>query len=485
MEIKEYFMGLPFKQYLHFFCLLFLVTINTSCGNTQQSIIEDSAKRPKPNIIFILADDLGYGDVGFNGQDKIKTPHIDRMASEGLIFKQHYAGSPVCAPSRAVLLTGFHTGYATVRENPAWTKSGTPVDLKDEDVTVAEELKRAGYVTGMIGKWGLDETSTTGNPTDQGFDYFFGFKTHMEAHHYYPEYIWRNKEKVVLEGNDPDKKLGQYSHDLFARESLDFIRKNKDTTFYLHLAFTVPHNELTVPEDSKQPYIGKGWPERPMKSGHYKHDPEGNTTYAGMVSRMDADVGRIFALLKELNLDDNTLVIFTSDHGPGFDNGFFNSNGPFKGKKLQLYEGGLRVPFVARWPGEIKAGTESGHASAFWDFLPTACDIAGIEPSAQTNGISYFPTLLGNKEKQKSHDYFYWEVNENSGPTQAILTDKWKGISFYEKQFELYDIENDLGESTNLADQHPEIVSKIKNLMLEVRTDHPEFPLTKRKPNYN
>jgi arylsulfatase A-like enzyme len=307
----------------------------------------------------------------------------------------------------------------------------------------------------------------------------------MEAHHYYPEYIWQNNSKVSFPKNDCAKKQGQYSNDLFTEEAVGFIRKNKTKPFYLHLAYTIPHNELTVPEDSKRPYVNLGWPERPMKVGHYHHDPEGNTTYAGMVSRLDREVGTIMELLKELKLDRTTLVIFTSDHGPGFDNGFFKSSGPFRGKKLQLYEGGLRVPFIARWPAKIKAGSQSSHASAFWDFLPTACEVAGIKPKANIDGISYLPTLLGEKQKQQQHQHFYWEVNENQGPIQAVLRDGWKGLRFHEKDFELYNLQADPEEKINVAARHPEVVGELKNLMVESRTEHPEFPLTKRKPNYN
>jgi arylsulfatase A-like enzyme len=284
----------------------------------------------------------------------------------------------------------------------------------------------------------------------------------------------------MLEGNHPAQKTGQYTHDLFTRESLNFIREHKDTTFFLYMAYTVPHYELTVPEDSKAPYIGQGWPERPMKAGHYHHDPEGNTTYAGMVSRLDRDVGQVMALLKELGLDENTLVIFTSDNGPVYDNGFFNSNGPFRGMKRDLYEGGIRVPFAARWPGTIPAGSQSDHVSAFWDFLPTACAVAGIEPKAKTDGISYLPTLLGKPEEQQAHAHLYWEFNENQGPLQAVRMGDWKGISLYEKPFEVYNLAADPGETTNLASQHPEMVQQLKSLIAQSRTEHPEFPLTKR-----
>jgi arylsulfatase A-like enzyme len=464
-----------------FLYLILLIFSFTACQTrVEQSTAGRTGANQAPNIIYIMADDLGYGDVGFNGQQRMQTPNIDRLAAEGMVLRQHYAGSTVCGPSRSALMTGQHTGHTTVRGNPTWTLSGNPVDLKPDDITVAEELKRAGYVNGIIGKWGLDETFTNSHPTDKGFDYFFGYRTHVEAHHYYPEFVWRGKEKVMLEGNHPAQKTGQYTHDLFTRESLNFIREHKDTTFFLYMAYTVPHYELTVPEDSKAPYIGQGWPERPMKAGHYHHDPEGNTTYAGMVSRLDRDVGQVMALLKELGLDENTLVIFTSDNGPVYDNGFFNSNGPFRGMKRDLYEGGIRVPFAARWPGTIPAGSQSDHVSAFWDFLPTACAVAGIEPKAKTDGISYLPTLLGKPEEQQAHAHLYWEFNENQGPLQAVRMGDWKGISLYEKPFEVYNLAADPGETTNLASQHPEMVQQLKSLIAQSRTEHPEFPLTKR-----
>jgi arylsulfatase A-like enzyme len=438
----------------------------------------------KPNIILIVADDLGYGDVGFNGQTKIKTPNLDRLATEGRNFRQQYCGTAVCGPSRAALMTGLHTAHATVRELSEWSLTGKPANLIPADVTVAEELKRAGYQTGLIGKWGLDEGGTTGHALDQGFDVFYGFKTHREAHHYYPEYIWKNREKVLLPDNDCAKKVGTYSNDSFADQALRFIQEHKNGPFFLYLPFTLPHNELTVPDDSKQPYQNLGWPERPMKVAHYHHDPDGNLAYAGMVSRLDRYVGQIMAELKKQNLDENTLVVFTSDNGPGFDNGFFDSNGPFRGRKLQLYEGGIRVPFVARWPGKIKAGSVSDHACAFWDFLPTACEVAGIKPTVKIDGISYLPTLLGKPKNQKVHDALYWEINEREGPIQAAVMGPWKGIKFYEKPFELYNLTDDIGEKTNLADKHPEMVAKMKTFMSETRTEHPEFPLTKRKALY-
>lgn len=438
----------------------------------------------KPNIIYIMADDLGYGEVGFTGQTKIKTPNIDKLAKEGMIFNQHYAGTSVCGPSRAALMTGINTAHAHVRELSAWTASGKSIDLGSDEVTVASELKRAGYATAIIGKWGLDEGNTTGNTLDHGFDYFYGYKTHMEAHHYYPEYIWINREKVFLKGNVPAEHKGTYSNDSFTSEAIRFIRQNKDHSFFLYLPYTIPHNEITVPEDSKKPYENLGWPKKPMTPGHYYHDPEGNTTFAGMVSRLDGYVGQIMAELKTLGIDRNTMVVFTSDNGPAFNNEFFNASGPFRGRKLTMYEGGIRMPFAVRWPAKIKPGTVTNQPSAFWDFLPTACEIAGIQPTKEVDGISYLPTLTGNSKEQKQHDFFYWEVNETQGPLQAIRMGNWKGIARYGQPFELYDLSADVAESNNLADKFPEIVTRIKATMVSTRTDNPEFPLTKRKSHY-
>ncbi len=433
--------------------------------------------KTRPNIIYIMADDLGYGDVGFNGQEHIQTPRIDQLASEGMVFTQHYAGSTVCGPSRSVLLTGQHTGRTRVRGNPTWTRSGQPVDLLPQDVTVAEELKRAGYVNGIVGKWGMDETFTTAHPLDQGFDYFYGYRTHVEAHHYYPEFLWRNKEKVLLEGNVPDQKIGAYSHDLITEESLKFIEANQDTSFFLMLSYTLPHYELTVPEDSKKPYLNRDWPKREMKPGHYYHDEAGNVTYAGMVSRLDRDVGRVMDLLDELELAENTLVIFTSDNGPVYDNGFFKSNGGLRGMKRDLYEGGIRVPFVARWKDTIRAGSVSNHVSAFWDFLPTACELAGLEPEAPTTGLSYLPSLLGDTDNQSEHEYLYWEFNEAKGPMQAVRSGAWKVVKQFQKPPELYHLESDPRETRNLVQEKPEVLRRLNELLQTARTPHEEFPL--------
>jgi len=420
---------------------------------------EKQVKFRKPNIIFILADDLGYGDLGCYGQKVIKTPHIDRLAAEGTQFTDCYAGSTVCAPSRCCLMTGLHTGHAYVRGNQR-------VPLPPEEVTVAEILKEAGYKTGIIGKWGLGEPGTTGIPNRQGFDYWFGYLNQGRAHNYYPEYLWKNEEKYFLEGNQAGEKE-QYSHDLFTREALDFVTRHKDRPFFLYLAYTIPHanNELgretgdgmEVP--SYEPYADEKWP-TPQK-GH-----------AAMITRLDHDVGKLMALLKKLGIDDDTIVFFSSDNGPHREGGakpeFFDSNGPLRGIKRDLYEGGIRVPKIVRWPGKIKAGGVSDQVWTFWDFLPTAAEIAGTKAPSNIDGISMLPALIG--KEQRSHEFLYWEFHER-GFTQAVRMGDWKAVQFVKQQrFELYNLKTDLGEKQNVADKHPDLVEKIEAYLKTART---------------
>ncbi|WP_218939726.1 arylsulfatase [Lutibacter citreus] len=462
-----------------------LMALGFSCKSKQNEVSKAVNTKQKPNIIFIMADDLGYGDLGCYGQTKIKTPNIDKMASEGMIFTNHYSGSTVCMPSRASLLTGYDQGHASVRGNPVWTKSGTPVNLKPNELTVANELKKAGYKTAIIGKWGLSEGNTKDNmPSNHGFDYFLGYKKHSDAHHYYWDTLYRNNDPYILKENNFSLKQGKYTHDIFVNEALSYIEKEKNNSFFLYLALTIPHLELTVPEDSKKPYQNLGWPKRKMNTnGHYKNDDEGNATYAGMVSRMDRDLGKLFEKLKELGIEENTIVVFTSDNGPEYESKdrFFNSNGKLKGGKRDLYEGGIRIPFIVKFPGKIAPGSKSEHISAFWDFLPTACELAGIEPSNNDiNGISLVPELMGNTEKQKKHDYLYWEFNEREGPIQAIRKGDWKLVWKLEGKPELYNLSNDIGESENLALKEPEKLKEILGLLKNVRTENNEFPLKTR-----
>jgi len=442
-------------------------------------------KSPRPNIIFILADDLGYGDLGCYGQKEIATPNIDRLAKEGLIFTDHYAGSTVCAPSRCALMTGLHTGHC-------WIRGNALIPLRPSDVTVAELLKKAGYTTGIIGKWGLGEAGTTGIPNKKGFDYWFGYLNQRHAHNYYPEFLWKNQEKIAVEGNQlppessAEDRIGgwgrsvkqvTYSGDLFTKEALAFLEQNKDRPFFLYLTYTTPHanneagqNGMEVP--SLGQYADKNWP-APQK-GH-----------AAMISRMDGDIGKLMAKLKELRLDENTLVMFSSDNGPhkegGGDPNFFKSAGPLRGYKRDLYEGGIRVPMLARWPEKIKAGSKTNHISAFWDFLPTCCELAGIETPQDIDGISILPTLLGQTQNQKKHEFLYWEFHEQ-GKKQAVRTGDWKGIRLNvakdpDVPIELYNLKTDIAEEHNIAEKNPDIIAKMADHMKASRTPSEHWPL--------
>jgi len=431
----------------------------------------------KPNLIYIMADDLGYGDLGCYGQKRIKTPSIDKMAAEGIRFTDHYAGSTVCAPSRCVLMTGLHTGHCQVRNNREVKPMGQ-MPLMADTVTVARLLKQAGYATGLVGKWGLGGPGSTGVPNRQGFDYFYGYLCQRHAHNYYPEFLFRNTDRIPLAGNKVAKpredgagmavERGQYAHDLCADEAIKFVERNKQRPFFLYFSPTIPHanNEaggkgMEVP--SLGDYAELDWPE-PQK-GH-----------AAMISRLDADVGRLLGKLKELGLDGKTLVFFTSDNGPHREGGanpnFNDSNGPLRGIKRDLYDGGIRVPMIARWPGKIRPGTQSDHISAFWDFLPTACELAGVQPPEDIDGISYLPTLLGEETRQKKHEYLYWEY----GGTRAVRMGKWKAVGQPTgSRLQLFDLESDLGESQNIAADNPQVANRMRKIMEAAHVDPPDF----------
>jgi arylsulfatase A len=448
----------------------------------------------QPNVIYIMADDLGYGDLGCYGQEKIRTPFIDQMAAEGMRFTDHYSGHPVCAPSRCSLMTGLHNGHAVIRGNYEVRPEGQ-LAIPSDAVTVAEIFKQAGYATGGVGKWGLGGPDSEGHPNNQGFDYWYGHLCQRKAHSYYPDYVWRNNEKVVFADNNPAEQKGEYIHDYFTEEALQFVEREKDGPFFLYLPYSIPHLEFVAPEDSMEEYRGK-FPETPFAgTGYHEELPEspdipfpGNygpqthprAAYAAMITRMDRDVGKLLTLLKELNIDDNTLVIFTSDNGAAqgksADAEFFNSCPGMKGSKGYVYEGGIRVPFIARWPGKIQPGTVSEHVSAFWDFLPTAVDITGVATPSETDGISYLPTLLG-QNTQEMHEYLYWEFKVMGMATQAVRLNNWKAVRFGPRPLELYDLSNDMAEQHNLADAQPEIAALISRIMMDARTESKEFPL--------
>jgi arylsulfatase len=445
----------------------------------------------RPNVVFILADDLGYADVGCYGQKRIRTPNIDKLAAEGMRFTQFYSGNPVCAPSRCTLMTGYHSGHGQVRSNmqvggqDAWTlgvTTGGQWPLAEGTFTVGHLLKKAGHTTGAFGKWGLGRVGTTGDPQKQGFDHFFGYICQRQAHTYYPNHLWRDGQVFWIEENK-DGAERVYSHDLIAEEALKFLRTNKDRPFFLYVPFTIPHVSLQVPEDSLAPYKGQ-WPDPAYdgKRGYVPHVSP-RACYAGMVSRMDKDVGRITALLKELGLEENTLVIFASDNGPtnagGSDADFFGGAGPFHGLKGSVWEGGIRVPFIARWPGRIKPGSESGHVAAFWDFLPTCAELVGAQPPQGIDGISLLPTLLGQSD-QKKHEYLYWELNGQQG----VRLGDWKAVRLKPNQkIQLFDLKTDIGEKNDIADRHPEIVARMRDILTNCRTESDVFPL--QPPNAN
>ncbi|HEV2970165.1 MAG TPA: arylsulfatase [Pirellulales bacterium] len=452
--------------------LLAAVAISSRASGAESP---NPASSNRPNIVFILSDDLGYGELGCYGQKLIQTPRIDRMAAEGVRFTDCYAGCTVCAPSRCTLMTGLHTGHCRIRGNAA-------VPLLPDDVTVAKVLHAAGYATGIIGKWGLGGPDSSGIPNQQGFDYWLGYLDQVHAHNYYPDYLWRNEQKVPLPNvviKGVATKRVVYSHDLFAAEALEFVERHKSEPFFLYLAFTIPHanNEafkagqdgMEVPDD--KPYSDRDWP-RVEKNK------------AAMITRMDADVGRLLDKLKALGLDERTIVFFTSDNGPhkegGVDPAFFRAGGPLRGTKRDLYDGGIREPMIVRWPGRIAPGQTSDFVWAFWDFLPTAAELAGVKRPSGLDGISVDPVLLappGKAANVPPHEFLYWEFHEG-GFLQAARMGRWKAVrTKLDRPLELYDLPADPGEATNLAEKHPEIVARIEAYLKTARTDSPQWPV--------
>jgi arylsulfatase A-like enzyme len=436
------------------------------CGS--ELAANSSSKRP--NIVFIMADDMGYGDLGCYGQKHIQTPNIDKLAGEGMRFTDCYAGSTVCAPSRSVLMTGQHTGHTRVRNNMGKvggtlvTDNGSPqrrVPLEPADVTVAQVLKQVGYVTGITGKWGLGEPNTTGVPNRQGFDEWFGYLNQRRAHTYYPPYLWRNEEKVILEGNANGGRQ-QYSHDMFTDFALDFMRRHKSKPFFLYLPYTVPHARYEIP--STEPYTDKPW-------------AADARVHAAMITRLDGDVGEIMKLLKELGLDEETLVFFCSDNGAARRwEGVFDSSGPLRGHKTDLYEGGLRTPMIVRWPGKVPSGGTSDAPWYFADVLPTLAEVAGAGASDCIDGISVLPLLLGRTQRTDDR-FLYWEYPSGDF-RQAVRWREFKAVRLAPgKPLELYNLAEDIGEKRDISAEHPEIVAKIEKYLNTARTESPNWPV--------
>lgn len=484
--------------------LLFSIVCTTfSCG---PSVEDREEVASKPNIVYILADDLGYGDLSFLGQEKFQTPHIDNLASRGMVFTQHYAGTTVCAPSRSALMTGLHTGHTIVRGNRGL--NGGQYPLPEDIQTLSNVLKDAGYVTGAFGKWGLGYPGSTGDPLSQGFDVFFGYNSQTIAHNYYPRELFDNQDIIQLEGNQGTDQ-GQYAPELIQERRLQFIEANKDTTFFLYMPSIIPHAELFAPQEylekflqrtnpeppyqyesllgPETPYEGVDDPDHPRyKVGGYGSQPYPHAAFAAMVTLLDDQVGEIVAKLESLGIRNNTLILFTSDNGPhlegGADPDFFDSNGPYRGYKRDLFEGGIHVPMIVTWPAQVEAGSKTDHISAFWDILPTLADAAGTTYEKGIDGISFLPTLLDEGE-QIAHNHLYWEFHEQGGK-QAVRMGKWKAVRLNvfdgNEELLLYDLEQDPGETNDLSENHPEIVEEMRRLMEESRVEDPEWPFSSK-----
>jgi arylsulfatase A len=438
----------------------------------------------RPNIVFILADDLGWADLGCYGGRKIHTPSIDRLAAEGIRFTQHYSGNAVCAPSRCCLMTGKHPGHAFIRNNREVQPEGQ-FPIPSDTVTIAKLLKAHGYATAAIGKWGLGPPGSDGDPTRQGFDLFFGYNCQRQAHNFYPRYLWRNDQQIMLDGNDAGRTGKQYSHDLMEAEALTFIRDHRAGPFFLYLPFTIPHLALQVPDDSLAEYAGQ-WDDPPYggDKGYQPHETP-RAAYAAMITRMDRSVGRIAELIRRLGLDERTVVFFSSDNGPaplnvgGADSKFFESAGALRGLKGELYEGGIRTPLIARWPNTIPSGSTSDLPSAFWDLLPTLCEIAGAPVPDGIDGNSLLGVLRG-AQPTKRHDFLYWEF-AGYGGQQAVRMGDWKGIrtnlNNRLSKTELYDLASDSNETHDVASEHPDLVSRIERIMRDEHVVSESFPI--------
>jgi len=448
---------------------------------------DTNAQPKKPNIIFILADDLGYADVGCYGQKKIKTPNIDALAKKGMTFTQFYSGSTVCAPARTTFMTGLHTGHAAVRENKTFAPEGQ-FPLPDSAITFPMLLQKNGYYTAAFGKWSLGYITTSGDPQKKGFDDFFGYNCQSLAHSYYPDHLWDNHTRIDY----PDNPVlfTHYSADIIHSKALGMINSQKDDQpFFLYLPYTIPHADLTVPHDSVYDNYVKMFNENPLPVPIKKdtagkpYEPYPHAAFAAMVSRLDKYVGDIVSLIHQKGMDENTIIIFTSDNGPHKEGGgdplFFNNTAGLRGIKRDLYEGGIREPLIVYWKNHIKAGTVNKQPFALWDFYPTFLQLAGIAAPKNTDGISLLPALLN--KKQPIHEFFYWELHE-SGGKQAVRWGKWKGVKTgvsikTDAAIELYDLETDPFEKNNVASEYPEIVRKIENYMQEAHIYNKDWPL--------
>ena len=456
----------------------------TSCVSKTMMSSDD-----KPNVIFILADDLGYADLSCLGQNKFSTPNIDSLASQGMMFTQHYSGSSVSAPSRSCLITGQHTGHTVIRGNKELPVEGQH-PLPSDTYTIFKMLKDNGYKTSVFGKWGLGAPDTEGAPQNQNVDEFFGYNCQRQAHNYYPYHLWHNGEKIMLDGNK-DKNENDYAPYIIHKEAIDFIKENKDTTFFMWYTSVLPHAELKVPEKELESFVGR--PELELersyagcdegmyyKNGGYGSQQYTHAAFAAMVSILDKQVGDICRTLDSLGIADNTIIVFTSDNGPhqegGADPDFFDGNGELRGYKRDLYDGGIRVPMIIKWNGKVAENTKSDHMSAFWDFLPTMAEIIGAEIPENIDGISFLPELTSCGE-QKKHDYLYWEFHENNG-RQAIRQGDWKAVKYdvhNDGKIELYNIKDDVAEEDDVAEKYPDKVAEMDSLMKVSRVDSDLF----------
>lgn len=480
------------KPLAYVFGTLLLFAPVAGWADGHSGVIAQAQVATRPNMIFIMADDLGYGDLGCFGQKVIATPRLDQMASEGMKFKQFYAGNTVCAPSRSVLLTGQHMGHTHVRGN-ANSQTMLEQSLRAQDVTIAEVLKTAGYTNGIVGKWGLGELEQPGFPLRKGFDRFFGYLNQVHAHNYYPAFVWDNGNRkelanVVSEaggsyggfrGGAATRRV-EYSHDLFVDEAIRFIEANRKRPFFLYLPLTIPHannegtrmtgNGAEVPEYGI--YEARDW-------------PDADKGQAAMITRMDRDVGRILDHLRARGIEENTLVLFTSDNGPhneaGHEVSRFNPSGPLRGTKRALYEGGIRVPTIAWWPGTVKAGSTTEHVGYFGDWMATAAELAGAKLPSGVDSISFVPTLRGESHSQKKHRYLYWEFYEQ-GSRQAVRFGDWKAIRqpMFSGAVELYNLKDDVSEQQNIAEQNPDLVDIAVKMMDEAHSPHPNWKVRGR-----